>query len=80
MVKKATQVRAVWKIWPQKEETHWFFIIVGGNLITSHSSVIMPTEYLTIVKLHLNSFVFEPTARYMYMNAKKFYHEIKLDK
>jgi hypothetical protein len=64
---------------PQKEDPHWIRITVGGNLITYKLSSSVRTADLDTTKLHWNSVVSTPGAKYMCLDIKFFYLTAKLD-
>ena len=53
--RKATYVRAVCNIRPQKTETHRTRLTAGGKLIDYPGEVSTPKSDLTTMKLHINS-------------------------
>ena len=53
--RKATYVRAVRYIRPQKTETHRARFTAGGNLIDYTRDVSTPTSYLNTMKPHVKS-------------------------
>ena len=53
--RKATYVRSVRYIRPQKTETHRARFTAGGNLIDYTRDVSTPTSYLNNMKPHVNS-------------------------
>ena len=71
--RRATYVRAVCGIIPQKIETHITIINVGGNLIDYTGEFSTPTSDLTTMKMHVNSVISEIKSQYMFMDVKYFY-------
>ena len=72
--KRATYARIVSEIRPQKtEEPHRVRITVGGNLIYYPFDKSQPTADITTVKLHLNSTISTPGARYACLDIKNMY-------
>ena len=53
--------------------------MLAGNLVTYQVDVIIPIEDLITVKLHFNSVISDPTARYMFIDVKSFYLNITLE-
>ena len=68
--KKATYMRVVCDIRPQKIETHRTRLTARGNLIDYPGDFITPKSDLTTMKLHVNSTISDVKARYMYMGVK----------
>ena len=64
---------------PQKDDPHRIRITAGGNLITYESSPSVRTADLDTAKLHWNSVISTPNARYMCLDIKNFYLTAKLD-
>ena len=77
---KATYVRAVCDIRPQKTETPRTRITAGGNIIEYTGAISIPTTYLTTLKLHINSSISDVNARYICMDVKSFYLNNKMDR
>ncbi len=57
----------------QKEDPYRIWITAGGNLINYESNASMQTANLDTAKIHLNSVVSTPLARYMWLDIKNFY-------
>ena len=57
---------------PQKEDPYRIRITAGGNLINYESNASVRTADLDTAKLHQNSVVSTPLARYMCLNIKNF--------
>jgi hypothetical protein len=57
---------------PQKEDPYRIRITAGGNLINYESNASLRTADLDTAKLHWNSVVSTPLARYMCLNIKNF--------
>ena len=70
---RATYVRVVCDIQPQKIETHRTRLTEGGNMIDYPGEVSTPTSYLTTIKLHVNSAISDVKLIYMCMDIKYFY-------
>ncbi len=64
---------------PQKEDTNWIQIAVGGNLITYKGDTSTRTVDLTTSKLLWNSVLGTKGARYMCLDLKNFYLTAALD-
>ncbi len=58
---------------PQKEDSYQIRITAGGNLINYESNASVRMADLDTAKLHWNSVVSTPLARYMCLNIKNFY-------
>ena len=58
---------------PQKEDPHRIRITAGGNLIKYDGNASVRTADLDTAKLHWNSVVSTPNARYMCLDIKNFY-------
>ena len=71
--KKATYCRVVATDRPQKIETKRVRLTVGGDRIQYDGDLATPTAGLTTVKLHLNSTISTPNARYCTIDIKDFY-------
>ena len=69
---KATYVRSVCDIRPQKTEAHITRLTAGGNLIDYPGEVSKPTSDLTTMELHANSTISDIKSRYMCMDVKYF--------
>ena len=78
--RKATYVRAVCDIRPQKTETHRTRITAGGNIIYYTGDVRTPTSDLTTMKLHVNISISEVKARYMCIDVKYIYLNSMMDR
>ena len=63
--RRATYVRAVCDIRPQKKDTHRTKLTAGGNMIGYSGEVSTPSSDLTTMKLHVNSAISDAKARYM---------------
>ena len=77
--KKFTYGNPVVDYRPQKDDPHRIRITAGGNLITYDSSPSVRTADLDTAKLHWNSVVSTPGAKYMCLDIKNFYLTAKLD-
>jgi hypothetical protein len=58
---------------PQKDNPHRIRIMVGGNLIHYKGNASVRTADIDTAKIHWNSVVSTPNAKYMCLNIKKFY-------
>jgi hypothetical protein len=58
---------------PQKEDPYRIRITAGGNMINYESNASVRMADLDMAKLHWNSVVITPLARYMCLNIKNFY-------
>jgi hypothetical protein len=58
---------------PQKEDPHRIRITAGGNLITYDGNASVRTADIDTAKMHWNSVVSTPDARYMCLDIKNFY-------
>ena len=58
---------------PNKAEVHRTRLTVGGDKVHYPGDVGTPTADLTLVKIHLNSVISTPGARYMTLDVKNFY-------
>ena len=61
--RRATYVRAVCNIRPQKSETHRTRLTAGGNLIDYPGEVRTPTSDFTTIEIHVNSAISDVTSR-----------------
>ena len=77
--RRATYVRAVFNIRPQKTDTHRTRLTAGGNLIDFPGEVNTPTSDLTTMKLHVNSAIPDVKSRYICMDMKYFCLNNKMD-
>jgi hypothetical protein len=64
---------------PQKEGPYQIRITAGGNLIDYESNASVRTADLDMAKLHWNSVVSTPLARYMCLDIKNFYLMVALE-
>ena len=72
--KRATYARIVSEIRPQKKsEPHRVQITVGGNLIHYPYDKSQPTADLPTIKLHINSTISTPNAKYACLDIKNMY-------
>jgi hypothetical protein len=71
--RKATYLRTVSELRPQKEEEKRVRFTVGGNLVDYPGKVSTPTANLAVVKCLLNSTISTPGARFMTGDIKNFY-------
>ena len=69
----ASYLRIVAALKPNKADMYRIRFTVGGDKIIYHGKVSTPTADLPTVKLHLNSVVSTPGARYMTIDIKDFY-------
>jgi hypothetical protein len=58
---------------PQKDDPNWLRITTMGNLITYDGKLSVRTADINTAKLHWNSFVSMPNAKYMCLDIKIFY-------
>ena len=77
--RKATYMRAVCNIRPQKTDTHQTRITAVGNLIYYPREFRTPTSDLTTMELHVNSAISDVKSRYICMDVKYFYLNNKMD-
>jgi hypothetical protein len=71
--RKATYVKAVCNIRPQKEETHRVHLTAGGYLIDYPGNVSTPTANITTIKTHWNSVTSDEGSKYMCVDVTDFY-------
>jgi hypothetical protein len=71
--KKITYVNPVVNYRPQNEDPYRIHITAGGNLIRYKSRPSIRTADLHTAKLHWNSVISTPGAKYMCLNIKKNY-------
>jgi hypothetical protein len=71
--RKATYVKYVCNIRPQKTEKHRTRITVGGNLINYPGNTSTPTADMTTAKLLINSTISQPDAKWLGIDLKDFY-------
>jgi hypothetical protein len=71
--KKITHGNPVVDYRPQKEDPYRIRVTAGGNLITYKSSLSICTADLDTAKLHWNSVISTPGAKYMCLDIKKNY-------
>ena len=77
--KKFTYGNPVVDYRPQKEDPNRIRITAGGNLVKYESSPSVRTADLDTAKLHWNSVISTPGAKYMCLDIKNFYLTAKLD-
>jgi hypothetical protein len=65
---------------PQKEDPYQIRITAGGNLINYPGELTTRTADMTTAKLHWNSILSTPKARYMCLNIGNFYLTATLDR
>jgi len=58
---------------PQKEDPHRIRITAGGNLINYEGNASVRTADIDTAKIHWNSVISTPNAKYMCLYIKKFY-------
>ena len=73
-------MRAVCKIRQQKTETCRTRLTAGVNLIYYPEEASTPKLYLTTMKLHVNSAIYDIKSRYMCMDVKYLYLNIQMDR
>ena len=71
--KKVTYGRIVTSIRPQKHETHRTRLTVGGNLLDYHGDTSTTTIDVTTTKIHLNSIISTPNAKFATVDIDNFY-------
>ena len=71
--KDITYAKFVCELKPNKAEIHRTRLTVGGDKVHYPGDVGTPTADLTLVKMHLNSVISTPGARYMTLDVKNFY-------
>ena len=64
---------------PQREDPHCIRITAGGNLITYEGDASVQTADIDTAKIHWNSVVSTPNAKYMCLDIKKFYLTVALE-
>jgi len=77
--KTVTYARMVCDIRPQKEETHRMRMTAGGDSL-EYAGNTRSTESASLetIKIHWNSVLFTPKARYMTMDISNMYLNTKL--
>ena len=73
MEQKVTYGRIVASICPQKQETHRTSLTVCGNLLDYHGDTSTPTTDLTTTKIHFNSVISTPNAKFTTADIENFY-------
>ena len=76
---RATYVRAVYDIKPQKTGTRRTIITVDLNLIDHPGKIITPTLDLTTMKLHVKNAIFNIRFQYIWMDVKYFHSNYRMD-
>ena len=76
----STYSRAVRDIRPKKLENHRTKVTAGIKLIGYPGELSAPTSDLTIMKINVNSDIFNIKMRYMYMDVKDSYLVILMDR
>ncbi len=71
--KDVTYAKFVSELKPNKAEIHRTRLTVGGDKVHYPGDVGTPTADLSLVKMHLNSVISTPDARYMTLDVKNFY-------
>ena len=71
--KDITYAKFVCELKPNKAEVHRTRLTVGGDKVHYPGDVGTPTADLTLVKMHVNSVISTPGARYMTLDVKNFY-------
>jgi hypothetical protein len=77
--KKATYLRIVAALRPEKSNPRRVRFTVGGNQIVYAGDVSTKTADLTTVKIFLNSIISTPNSRFMTADLKDFYLETPMD-
>jgi hypothetical protein len=75
----ATYLRIVAALKPNKADMYRIRFKAGGNKIIYLGKVSTPTADLPIVKLHLNSVISTPGAKYMSIDIKNFYLDTPME-
>ena len=70
---KVTYSRILCNIRPQKKETHRLQLTVDSEKLTYDVPVFNPTAYLTMSKIHCNSVLSTPDAKYIILDVKNLY-------
>jgi hypothetical protein len=70
--KDITYAKFVCELKPNKAEVHRTRLTVGGDKVHYPGNVGTPTTDLTLVKMHINSIISTPGARYMTLDVKNF--------
>ena len=78
--RKATYVRSVCNVRPQKTDTHRTRLASGRNLIDYPGEISTPTSDLTTMKLHINSAISDVKSRYVCMDEKYFHLNNQMDR
>jgi hypothetical protein len=78
--RKVTYGRIVVSIRPQKDEVERTRLTVGGNLIEYPGDVSTKTADLTTAKIHFNSVLSTPGAKFMGIDLKNFYLNTPMDR
>jgi len=77
--KKVTYARIVCSIRPQKTETHRVRLTAGGNLVNYKGDPSTPTCSIETIKMHWNSVLSTPGAKYCTIDLKDFFLMATLD-
>ena len=77
--KKVSYARTVCMIRPKKDEKNRTRITVGGDQLEYDGKVATETSSLETAKLHINSTISTPGAKYMCMDAGNFYLNTPLE-
>ena len=72
--KKVTYARLVASLRPNKTETHRVRVTVGGDRLDYSGITSTKTAGLSTVKIHLNSVISTPQARYLTLDIKDYYY------
>ncbi len=64
---------------PQKDDLHQIRITAGGNLINYKGNVSVRTADIDTAKIHWNSVISTPNAKYMCLDIKKNYLTASLE-
>ena len=70
---KFTYSRIICEICSQKKEAHIVWLTLGGDKFTFDRSVFTPKSKLTTSKLHWNSVISTPGAKYLMLDVNNFY-------
>ena len=78
--RKATYVKFVCNIRPQKAEKHRTRLTVGGNLVDYLGDVSTPTADMLTAKILINSVISTPGAKWLGIDLKDFYLNTPMDR
>jgi len=72
--KKVTYVRLVASLQLRKVEKRHVCVTIGGDRLEYNGKTVTVPATLTTVKIHLNSTISTPNARYMTLDIKDYYY------